>query len=48
MGETPQAIPNRMARGEPVDVVIVVGEALDRLIRDGKVVPSSRVDLARS
>jgi molybdate transport system substrate-binding protein len=26
MGATPQAIPNRMARGEPVDVVI--GEAL--------------------
>jgi molybdate transport system substrate-binding protein len=25
MGETPQAIPNRLARGEPADVVILVG-----------------------
>jgi molybdate transport system substrate-binding protein len=48
MGGTPQAIPNRIARGEPVDVVIVVGEALDKLINEGKVVASSRSDLARS
>jgi molybdate transport system substrate-binding protein len=48
MGNTPQAIPNRMARGEEVDVVILVGDALDGLIKDGKVVASSRVDLARS
>jgi molybdate transport system substrate-binding protein len=48
MGATPQAVPNRMARGEPVDVVIVVGEALDKLIKDGKVAGSSRSDLARS
>ena len=48
MGGTPQAVPNRIARGEPVDVVIVVGEALDKLIKDGKVVASSRSDLARS
>src|SRR5450759_4698835 len=26
MGETPQAIPNRIDRGEPVDVVIMVGD----------------------
>jgi len=31
-----------------VDVVIIVGEALDELIKQGKVVASSRVDLARS
>jgi molybdate transport system substrate-binding protein len=48
MGDTPQAIPNRMARGEPVDVVIMVGEALDKLVHDGKVVAASRTDLARS
>jgi molybdate transport system substrate-binding protein len=48
MGQTPQAVPNRIARGEPVDVVIMVGEALDKLIEDGKVVASSRADLARS
>jgi molybdate transport system substrate-binding protein len=48
MGTTPQAIPNRIDRGEPVDVVILVGEALDGLVQRGKVVPGSRVDLARS
>jgi len=48
MGSTPQAVPNRIARGEPVDVIIVVGDALDKLIEDGKVVASSRSDLARS
>jgi molybdate transport system substrate-binding protein len=48
MGATAQAIPNRIARGEPVDVVIVAGDALDKLIKDGKVVASSRSDLARS
>ena len=48
MGATPQAIPNRIDRGEPVDVVIVVGEALDGLLQRGKVVAGSRVDLARS
>lgn len=48
MGDTPQAVPNRIARGEPVDVVIVVGEAMDKLINEGKVVASSRADLARS
>ena len=48
MGETPQAIPARLARGEPIDAVIMVGYALDELIRQGKVIPGSRVDLARS
>jgi molybdate transport system substrate-binding protein len=48
MGETPQAIPNRMARGEPVDVVIMVREALDGLAARGKVTPDTRVDLANS
>ena len=38
MGATPEAIPNRLARGEPVDVLIMVGGALDELIRTGKVV----------
>ena len=48
MGTTPQAIPQRIARGEPVDVVIMVGDALGALIAQGKVVAASRVDLARS
>lgn len=48
MGATPQAIPNRMARGEPVDVVIMVREALDLLAARGKVTADTRTDLARS
>ena len=48
MGETPQAIPNRLARGEYADVVIMVGYALGKLVKDGKVTAESRVDLAWS
>jgi len=48
MGDTPEAIPNRIDRGEPVDVVIMVSEALDTLIKRGKVRAGSKVDLARS
>ncbi len=48
MGETPQAIPNRLVRGEAADVVIMVGYALGSLITQGKVVAESRVDLAWS
>ena len=48
MGESAQAIPKRLARGEDADVVIMVGYALDKLIADGKVLPGSKVDLADS
>lgn len=48
MGKAPQAIPNRLARGEPADVVIMVGYALDELIKQGVVDPASRVELADS
>ncbi|SNT39268.1 molybdate transport system substrate-binding protein [Tardiphaga sp. OK246] len=48
MGETPQAIPMRLARGEPADVLIMVGYALGDLVSKGKVVADSRVDLADS
>lgn len=48
MGRSPQAIPNRLARGEPADVVIMVGYALDGLIKDGKIMQGSRVELADS
>ncbi|HEX8826982.1 MAG TPA: substrate-binding domain-containing protein, partial [Xanthobacteraceae bacterium] len=48
MGQSPEAIPNRLARGEPADVVIMVGYALDDLIKQGKVMPDSRVELADS
>jgi molybdate transport system substrate-binding protein len=46
MGETPQAIPNRLARGEGADVVIMVGYALGKLVERGKV--ATRTDLAWS
>ena len=48
MGNSPEAIPNRLARNEPADVVIMVGYALDKLIAQGKVMPGSRVELADS
>jgi molybdate transport system substrate-binding protein len=48
MGTTPNAIPMRLARGEPADVLILVGYALGDLIKEGKVIPDSRVDLVNS
>ena len=48
MGAAPEAIPNRLQRGEPADVVIMVGYALDELIKQGKVIPGSRAALADS
>lgn len=48
MGKAPEAIPNRLARGEQADVVIMVGYALDDLIKQGKVSAASRVELADS
>lgn len=48
MGKAPEAIPNRLSRGEKADVVIMVGYALDELIKQGKVDPASRVELADS
>lgn len=48
MGGAADSIPSRLARGEPVDVLILAGSALDNLIKDGKAVSGSRTDLARS
>jgi len=48
MGETPQAIPNRLARGEPADVVLMVGSALDKLVVGGQADKNTRVDLGKS
>jgi len=39
---------NRLKGGETVDVVILSAGSLDELIQAGRVVPGSRVDLARS
>jgi len=48
MGTSPTAIPVRLARGESADVLIMVGYALDSLVRAGHVRPDSRVELAYS
>ena len=48
MGLTPTAIPNRLSRGEPADVLLMVGNGLDVLLADGRAMAGSRVDLARS
>ena len=48
MGTTTNAIPVRLERGEPADVLIMVGYALGDLIKKGKVVEQSRVDLVKS
>src|SRR5258707_2481771 len=48
MGDSPEAIPTRLARGETADAVILDGGAADELARRGLVSADSKVDLARS
>ena len=48
IGNAPDAIPSRFARGEKFDLVILSEGGLEALMKDGKLVPGSRVDLARS
>jgi molybdate transport system substrate-binding protein len=48
MGDSPEAIPTRLARGESADVVILDGGAADELGRRGLVRAASKVELARS
>jgi molybdate transport system substrate-binding protein len=48
MGTTVNAIPIRLERGEPADVLIMVGYALGDLVKQGKVIAESRVDLVKS
>lgn len=48
MGETHNAIPMRLGRGEEIDVIIMAAPRLDDLIKEGKVRAEGRVDLARS
>jgi molybdate transport system substrate-binding protein len=47
-GDSPEAIPARLKRGEPTDVVIMAGASIDDLSRQGLVSASSKVNLARS
>ena len=48
MGDSPEAIPTRLTRGEAADVVILDGGAADALAKRGLVRPESKVVLARS
>jgi molybdate transport system substrate-binding protein len=48
MGDSPEAIPTRLARGEAADVVILDGSAADELVRRELVRADSKVELARS
>ena len=48
MGTTTNAIPVRLERGEPADVLIMVGYALEELARKGKVAAGTSVDLVKS
>ena len=48
MGATPQAIPNRLARGEVADVVIMARSALDSLVEKKLAVAGSQTDLVHS
>ncbi len=48
IGDSPEAIPARLARGETADVVIMDGGAVDELGEKGFVRAGSKIDLARS
>ena len=48
MGTTTNAIPVRLDRGEAADVLIMVGYALDDLVKNGKAIADSKVDLVKS
>ncbi|MCO8164258.1 substrate-binding domain-containing protein [Pseudomonas sp. 21LCFQ010] len=47
-GSAPHTIPNRMARQEPADVVLLTRQSLDRLIKDGHADADSRVELGKA
>jgi molybdate transport system substrate-binding protein len=48
MGDSPEAIPTRLARGEAADVVILDGGAADELAKRGAVRADSKRELAMS
>ena len=48
MGDSPEAIPTRLARGESADVVILDGGSAEALGRRGLVRADSKLELARS
>jgi molybdate transport system substrate-binding protein len=48
MGDSPESIPSRLARGEAADVVILDGGAADALGKRGLLHTDSKIELARS
>jgi molybdate transport system substrate-binding protein len=48
VGKAPDSIPSRFERGEKFDVVILSEGGLEALMKEGKLISGSRVDLARS
>jgi molybdate transport system substrate-binding protein len=48
LGDSPEAIPARLARGEPADVLIMDGHGTDILDQRGMTQPGSRIPLAES
>src|SRR5256885_14525551 len=48
LGDSPEAIPTRLARGEAADVVIMDGESAAELGRRGVLRGDTKVELARS
>src|SRR5262245_39870485 len=48
LGDSPDAIPTRLTRGEAADVVILDGGSADELVRRGLVQAGSKILLARS
>jgi molybdate transport system substrate-binding protein len=48
MGDSPEAIPTRLERGEVADAVIMDGGAADDLVKRGLARPDSKINLSRS
>ena len=48
LGDSPQSVESRLARGEAADVLIMAGTGLDELVAQNRVLQRSRVELARA
>lgn len=48
MGAAPDAIPQRLGRGEPGDALLLAADGLEALVASGLAQAGSRVDIARS
>ena len=48
LGDSPQSVASRLARGEDADVLIMAGRGLDEVVAKGMVIDGTRVELARA